>query len=86
MAHYKQGAVECITAMESTFGPMDVAVFCRLNAFKYIWRMKVHEDGPEPTGPRLSENRIPGAWAPAQLRLLLQWLPQVICTIGYCRG
>ena len=47
MAHYKQGAVECITAMESAFGPMDVAVFCRLNAFKYIWRMKVHEDGPE---------------------------------------
>ena len=47
MSHYKQGTVECIAAMESAFGAADVAVFCRVNAFKYVWRMQVHEDGLE---------------------------------------
>lgn len=36
--HYNQGNIECIDAMESAFGVDEVASFCKLNAFKYIWR------------------------------------------------
>lgn len=36
--HYNQGNIECIDAMESAFGVDEVAAFCKLNAFKYIWR------------------------------------------------
>lgn len=36
--HYSNGKVECIDAMEATFGYENVAVFCHLNAFKYLWR------------------------------------------------
>lgn len=37
--HYNQGNIECIDAMISAFGAEKVAVFCRINAFKYVWRM-----------------------------------------------
>lgn len=37
-AHYNQGGIECIDAMEAAFGADSVAAFCKLNAFKYIWR------------------------------------------------
>lgn len=30
--------IECIDAMRAAFGDEDVATFCKLNAFKYIWR------------------------------------------------
>lgn len=36
-SHY-QGKVECITAMEIEFSPEEVVAFCKLNAFKYIYR------------------------------------------------
>lgn len=36
--HYNQGNIECIDAMESAFGADEVASFCKLNAFKYLWR------------------------------------------------
>ena len=36
-SHY-QGSIECIDAMVAAFGPEEVAIFCKLNAFKYIWR------------------------------------------------
>lgn len=36
--HYNQGGIECIDAMRSAFGEEQVRVFCKLNAFKYIWR------------------------------------------------
>lgn len=39
-AHYNQGGIECIDAMIQAFGEDDVKVFCRLNAFKYLWRHK----------------------------------------------
>ena len=42
---YTQGRVECIEAMESAFSGEDVATFCRLNAFKYVWRSTAHKDG-----------------------------------------
>ena len=37
-SHYTSGAIECIDAMEAAFGIDEVISFCKLNAFKYIWR------------------------------------------------
>lgn len=36
--HYNQGNIECIDAMLSAFTTEEVMAFCKLNAFKYIWR------------------------------------------------
>lgn len=36
--HYNSGGIECIDAMEAAFGKEEVTSFCKLNAFKYIWR------------------------------------------------
>ena len=36
-SHYS-GKIECIEAMESAFSKEEVKAFCKLNAFKYIWR------------------------------------------------
>ena len=44
---YKRGKVECIEAMESAFSANDVSAFCRLNAFKYVWRSTAHKDETE---------------------------------------
>ena len=46
-AHYKQGEVECIDAMESAFGKERLATYCTINAMKYLWRANEHEDGVE---------------------------------------
>ncbi len=37
-SHYTQGGVECIDAMESAFGAEQLAAYCKIAAFKYIWR------------------------------------------------
>ena len=37
--HYMQGNMECIDAMVAVFGKEAVATYCRMNAFKYLWRM-----------------------------------------------
>lgn len=37
-AHYQGNGIECIDAMMAAFGAVEVASFCKLNAFKYIWR------------------------------------------------
>ena len=36
--HYTNGSIECIDAMVAAFGKEAVMVYCRVNAFKYIWR------------------------------------------------
>ena len=36
--HYNQGGIECIDAMREAFGDGQVKIFCKLNAFKYLWR------------------------------------------------
>lgn len=43
-SHYTQGNIQCIDAMESAFGKKAVATWCKLNAFKYIWREQ-HKNG-----------------------------------------
>lgn len=42
--HYCTGSIECIDAMISAYGKKDVEIFCRLNAFKYLWRSKYKND------------------------------------------
>lgn len=37
-SHYTSGNIECIDAMLSAFGKEKVQHFCKLNAFKYVWR------------------------------------------------
>lgn len=39
-SHYTQGGIECIDAMEAAFGAQELAVYCKIAAFKYIWRCK----------------------------------------------
>ena len=44
--HYsKDGTIECIDAMVAAFGEEAVRDYCRVNAFKYVWR--AHEKGNE---------------------------------------
>ena len=39
--HYEKFcSLECIEAMEIAFGADAVLQFCKLNAFKYVWRWK----------------------------------------------
>lgn len=45
-SHYTQGNIQCIDAMESAFGKEALATWCKLNAFKYIWRAD-HKNGKE---------------------------------------
>lgn len=37
-SHYTQGGIECIQAMEAAFGVAQRAVYCKIAAFKYLWR------------------------------------------------
>lgn len=36
--HYTDGQYECWDVMKDVFGKDELKAFCRLNAFKYIWR------------------------------------------------
>ena len=45
-SHYTQGGIECIDAMESAFGAAQLAVYCKIAAFKYIWRCE-YKNGAE---------------------------------------
>ena len=36
--HYKTGQYECIEVMKEVFGVDALKDFCKLNAFKYLWR------------------------------------------------
>lgn len=36
--HYTNGNIECFDAMISAFGKQQVSIFCKINAFKYLWR------------------------------------------------
>ncbi len=46
-SHYTQGDIECIDAMVSAYGEDEVRIFCRINAFKYLWRSTAHKDNSE---------------------------------------
>lgn len=42
--HYREGAVECITALEAALGPDAFVGYCQGNCIKYLWRWK-HKGG-----------------------------------------
>jgi hypothetical protein len=44
--HYKQGAIECIEAIQSALTEEEFRGYCKGNAMKYIWREK-HKGGTE---------------------------------------
>ena len=44
--HYKQGAIECIEAIQSALTEEEYRGYCKGNALKYIWREK-HKGGDE---------------------------------------
>lgn len=37
-AHYNSGKISCIDAMISAFGIEEVRIWCKITAFKYMWR------------------------------------------------
>lgn len=45
-SHYTQGGIECIDAMKSAFGASQLAAYCKIAAFKYIWRCE-YKNGAE---------------------------------------
>lgn len=45
--HYANScSIECIDAMQATFGIKDLAKYCVINAYKYLWRYK-NKNGKE---------------------------------------
>ena len=48
--HYNQGSIECIDAMASAFGKEEVKSFCKLNAFKYLWRLGCKDEEIQEVG------------------------------------
>ena len=44
--HYKQGAIECIEAIQSALTEEEFRGYCKGNALKYIWRER-HKGGDE---------------------------------------
>lgn len=53
-SHYKKDSIECIDAMERTFGRERTKDFCLLNAYKYLWRC--------PFKGKLEEDRKKAMW------------------------
>lgn len=47
--HYA-GSIECIDAMVAAYGEEQVAIFCKLCAFKYLWRLEKKGDCKEDAG------------------------------------
>ena len=47
--HYA-GPIECIDAMIAAYGKEQVAIFCKLCAFKYLWRLEKKGDSSVDAG------------------------------------
>lgn len=62
-SHYQGSGIECIDAMLAAFGVEEVASFCKLNAFKYIWRS--NKKG------KCSEDLLKASWYLSKLNELL---------------
>lgn len=45
-SHYNHGSMECIDAIVGAYGVEEAKVFCKINAFKYLWRLG-HKDAEE---------------------------------------
>jgi hypothetical protein len=63
-AHYTQGKVECIDAIEASMSPEAFRGFCRGNAIKYLFRLG--KKGPEAEDARKAQwyiNRLVSTYA-----------------------
>lgn len=49
-SHYNQGDMECIDGIVGAFGKDEAAVFCKINAFKYLWRLGHKDDEGQEIG------------------------------------
>jgi hypothetical protein len=45
-AHYTQGGIECIEAIQAALTPEEFRGYCKGNVLKYVWREK-HKQGTE---------------------------------------
>lgn len=48
--HYNAGSMECIDGLVGAFGNEEVAIFCKINAMKYIWRLGHKDDEAQEIG------------------------------------
>ena len=48
--HYNAGSMECIDGLVGAFGKEEVAIFCKINAMKYIWRLGHKDDETQEIG------------------------------------
>ena len=48
--HYNAGSMECIDGLIGAFGNEEVAIFCKINAMKYIWRLGHKDDETQEIG------------------------------------
>jgi hypothetical protein len=48
--HYNAGSMECIDGLVGAFGNEEVAIFCKINAMKYIWRLGHKDDEVQEIG------------------------------------
>ena len=49
-SYYNDSEISCIDAMVSAFGREATAHFCKVNAFKYIWRLGNKDDESQEIG------------------------------------
>lgn len=49
-SYYNDSEISCIDAMVSAFGREATAHFCKVNAFKYIWRLGNKDDESQEVG------------------------------------
>lgn len=49
-SHYNQGDMECIDGIVGAFGKDEAMVFCKINAFKYLWRLGHKDDEGQEIG------------------------------------
>lgn len=49
-SYYNDSEISCIDAMVSAFGREATAHFCKVNAFKYLWRLGYKDDEAQEIG------------------------------------
>ena len=57
-AHYNQGCVECIDALEAMLTPEEFLGYCRGNSFKYRWRFRDKNGMQDLKKAKWYENKI----------------------------
>lgn len=59
-AHYKQGGIECIDAIEAALTPEEFRGFCKGNVIKYTWRERIKGKNESLAKARWYINRLVG--------------------------